>query len=110
MKSLFEVAIEAARPDKADKRLFTLGAVAIRQDGKWIVSHNGSSSHPVYEAHAEARCLRKAGRGATLIVARVRKDGTLGLAKPCRRCQALIKSKEVHAVYYSTNENTFERL
>ncbi len=107
MKSLFEVAIEAAKPQRGDRRGFTLGCVAIREDGKWVMATNGAAEIPQPSSHAEARALRKAGRGATLIVARVKKDGSLGSALPCARCRSLIKSKGVVRVWYSNTLGRF---
>lgn len=104
MKALFDAAVAAAKPHRGDRRGFTLGAIAIRRDGKVVSSANGAAERPQPSSHAEARVLAKAGKGSTLIVARVRKNGTLGLAKPCPACQALIRSKEVEAVYYSVGD------
>ena len=105
MKALFDAAVAAAKPHRGDRRGFTLGAIAIRRDGKWVVATNGAAERPSPSSHAEARVLRKAGYGATLIAARVRKNGTLGLAYPCAACKLLLKSRGVQAVYYSVGDD-----
>jgi len=54
--------------------------------------------------HAEAVVLRRtsAARGATLYVARVRRNGSLGASKPCARCQAALVAAGVHTVVWTT--------
>lgn len=67
--------------------------------------------------HAEVSCLTKAkdldidwGR-ANLFIYRIKKDGSSGLAKPCKGCQALIKSMGIKNVYYSTENGwAYERI
>lgn len=108
MKGLFDVAVAAAKVGKGERH-FSLGAVAIRQDGVWVTAHNGSPPGPEPRSHAEQRCLRKAGQGAILIVCRVRRDGTLGLAYPCAHCRAAIKAKKVKQVWYSTGDWYYNR-
>lgn len=97
--------IEAARKQAAKPGTYQrahLGAIAIRTDGKIVKARNGASTMPVPSLHAEARALRKADRGCVLIVVRIRPDGSLAMAKPCKDCQALIRSKR--AVTYYSNE------
>lgn len=60
--------------------------------------------------HAEVACLTKA-KGldidwsrANLFVYRIKKNGSAGLARPCKGCQALIKSMGIKNVYYSTDD------
>ena len=112
MMQHFDYILQAARAAKRwlnDKRAHAVGAVAIRRDGAVVQSRNGSAQEPIPEAHAEFRVLRKAGRGAIVYVARVRKDGSLGLARPCERCQTLIKQLDAE-VYYVTDDGEVERL
>lgn len=84
-----------------ESRNFTLGCIAKRRDGAMVFSSNGKTKIPAPSAHAEARVLRKAGRGATIWVSRVLHDGAWALAKPCKKCQALIRSYGVERVYYT---------
>lgn len=39
--------------------------------------------------------------GATIYVSRIKKDGTPGLAKPCKDCQALINAVGIKRVFYT---------
>lgn len=107
MKALFSAVIAAARSNKDDERLFRLGCIAIRADGAWVSACNASATQPTPSGHAEVRALRKAGLGATLIVARVKRDGSLGMALPCARCRSMIKAKRVVRVYYSHHDGSF---
>jgi tRNA(Arg) A34 adenosine deaminase TadA len=56
--------------------------------------------------HAEEAAIRRAGDpdGATLYVARIKRDGDLGMAKPCQKCQQIILDTGVHTVVWSTSE------
>lgn len=63
--------------------------------------------------HAEAACIFKMGidkcENGILYVARVKRDGSLGLARPCEECQKLIALVKLKKVVYST-ENGYEVL
>jgi len=86
-------------------RNYLLAAVIKRKDGAVVVSTNALTKLPQPAAHAEARALRKADVGCEMYVARVLRDGTWALAKPCRHCQRLIRSKGVKRVYYTIAPN-----
>ena len=54
--------------------------------------------------HCEEQALKKAGRRAkdkTLYVIRILKDGSIGMAMPCKSCQKLIEKYGIRKVYYS---------
>jgi len=102
--------------DDNDKRNFWLGAVAIRRDGCIVKAKNGAvmansmsnNSTAFPPAHAEARCLKKAGRGAILFVARVnRKTKQLAMARPCHHCVKILYSYEVERCYFSISPNEY---
>ena len=86
---------------------FLLGAVAKREDGAIVVATNLRTQDRVHDAHAEYRVLKKAGTGATLWVARIDRKGQWAMAKPCSRCQALIRNKKVKRVYYTVSPDTY---
>lgn len=62
--------------------------------------------------HAEIDAINKARRKisdeklskSTLIVVRVRKDGSFGMAKPCRGCADCIDHFRINNVYYTLTE------
>lgn len=53
--------------------------------------------------HAEEVVLSRAGdpRGATIYVARLTKSGSMGMAKPCERCQQLLLENGVCTVVFT---------
>lgn len=60
--------------------------------------------------HAEEAAIRRAGDpyGATLYVARIKRGGDLGMAKPCQKCQQIIIGNGVHTVVWSTSDGLFK--
>jgi deoxycytidylate deaminase len=81
-----------------------IGCIAVRKDGAIVSSRNSATRNPTGPApvsHAERKVLKKSGYGATLYVARVRRDGSIGCAKPCARCRASMRSMGVERVYYT---------
>lgn len=113
-----------------------LGAVLIYKGKVMSVGWNSTKTNPLqrqlnkyrgYDVdaseahntlHAEVACLTKArdldidwGR-ASIFVYRIKKDGSSGLARPCKGCQALIRSMGIKNVYYSTDSSgwCFERM
>lgn len=59
--------------------------------------------------HAEESALKRCGnpRRATLYVARVGRNGKIGLAKPCQKCAKLIESHQIRRVYYTVSPDTY---
>lgn len=108
MKKLARLAAEVAGK-RNDHRDHQLGAIGIRSDGAIVHARNLPSDRQNYDLHAEARLAQKLDVGAIVLVVRQRRDGTLGLAKPCKRCQARLRNRGVAAVYYSDN-NEIKRL
>lgn len=66
----------------------------------------------LYGTCAERRVLKNPPKCAImdsiLYVARVKQDNSLGLAKPCSLCEAMIKNRKVKEVYYTTDNGTWE--
>lgn len=84
-----------------------MAAVGVRKDGVVIKSYNGCgrSDGKKPSAHAEARLCRKLGKGAIVYVGRVRRDnGAISMAKPCARCEAVMRNRGVAKVYYTITE------
>jgi tRNA(Arg) A34 adenosine deaminase TadA len=95
------LALAAARPDADTRRCALVGAVGIRRDGAMVSSCNGSARQKTPSRHAEARVVRKCDRGADVYVARVRRDGSVGCAKPCGHCMAAMRARQVRSVTYT---------
>ena len=106
MVALLKKAIQIARENQ-ERKSFYMACVAKRADGAVVSSVNHCVSNQcIPEHHAEARVLRKCDYGAVLYVARVHKDRiTVAQAKPCKRCQALIRHHGVKKVYYTIGPN-----
>jgi tRNA(Arg) A34 adenosine deaminase TadA len=106
---LLDLAAEACEPTQDKVRRAYVGCVAVRaSDGVVVRSRNGSAKRPTASCHAEARAMRKAGWGADVYVARQLKNGQLAMAKPCSRCMAVLRSKGVRLVVYTTGSSTYE--
>jgi deoxycytidylate deaminase len=110
------LAIEQAMLSKSKQRL---GAVLVSGNNVWMGHNDMFRTHPIgrylFEnkwiqvgVHAEMEVLiasKGRAEGATLYVARVKRDGFLGLAMPCRRCKYLIEKAGIRKVYYTVESN-----
>lgn len=69
-----------------------------------LVAHNLALS-----IHAEEDAIRRCGnpKGATLFVSRVGRNGNIGIAKPCKKCQRLIRRNGIKRVYYTVDNSTY---
>ena len=89
---------------KDDCRSFKLGAVGVRNDGTVVYSLNGPAPNKCAQVHAEARLCHKLTPGSTVWVARIRHDGTLGMARPCPTCERRLRSAGVDRVVYTISD------
>jgi len=111
MLNYLKLASEVADLTSDTCRKAFVGAVAVRRDGVIVHSRNGCAQRPdakVPSIHAEARLLRKAGFGCVMYVARVKRDGSLAMAKPCATCEAYLRSRGVKQVFYTISDNDWE--
>jgi tRNA(Arg) A34 adenosine deaminase TadA len=64
--------------------------------------------------HAECNCILNINpsltRGGSIYVARVNRTNQVRMSKPCELCQAVLKFCKIRYVYYTTNEDTIERM
>jgi cytidine deaminase len=107
---------------KQNNEKFKLASI-ITVNGRTVASaFNVSKSHPLQykyakkvgreEAiylHAELLCIIRAkGRGDTLIVARVGKNGEVKLAKPCSICMEAIRHEtDIRVIHYTISDNEY---
>lgn len=99
---------------------FRIGAVLVDRNSILSAKVNSLKSSPGLvpfyrypHFHAEAAAIFAAGDrsiGSDLFVARVRRDNTLAMAKPCKGCQKLIKQYGIRNVYYSVEDGTYVKL
>ena len=110
--------VAEAQPVTAGARI--AAAIVIRND-IIAVGNNQKKTHPFQERfkkndeaiylHAETDCIKNALKHvdqdklskATLYVCRIKKDGTWGLAKPCKGCMKAIATFNIKNVIYSTD-------
>ena len=110
MLYLLQMAYKAANLLADKNRKAIIGAVAVRKDGVIVSSRNGATPNPCGispTCHAERRIMNKCGYGAIIYVARTRRDGSIGCAKPCKRCIASMHSMGVKKVYYTITGNEY---
>jgi len=91
---------------------FALGAVGLRADGALVHSTNkairigrtpsGGAPERLWATHAELRLCRKLDAGATVFVARIARDGTWALARPCPQCLNRLHHQRVRRVFFTT--------
>lgn len=97
----------------------SLGAAILK--GKKVLStgtNNENKTSPKAQnitkrLHAEFDALRhnKSFEGATIYVVRIKKDGSYGMAKPCKHCVKLCRKAGIKKVFYSTqNGIEWERI
>jgi len=86
---------------------FWLGAVGIRTDGARVFSRNGRSPLMGVHHHCEARLCRKLSNGSVIYLARVTRLGEWAMAKPCFRCDRVLRNREIAKVYYTVSPGVF---
>lgn len=108
MKNLLKAA-QIAAESKDRLKNFRLGCVGLRRDGVFVFASNVvAPENPSPSSHAEARVLRKCGKGAIIWVARILRNGTWAMAKPCKNCQSLIKNLGVKKVYFTVGPDEWD--
>ena len=92
----------AAATTKARHKQHRLAAIIIKGGSIIATGHNSECIHA--EESAINRSSKSNIKGCTLVVLRVRRNGTLGLAKPCQDCMGRITIAGIKKVLY-TDEN-----
>lgn len=99
---------------------YRLGAIIVNKKRIEAAKFNCLKTHPKLckyfkypFCHAEASAILSLGldncANKSLYVARVLRDGSWALAKPCKECKKLIEDVGLKEVYYSTSYG-YERL
>jgi tRNA(Arg) A34 adenosine deaminase TadA len=118
---LFEQARRASK--FSDHRQHRVGAAVFYKGEFLAAGFNSYKTHPstfrfpsAFTRHAEIHALLRAKvkkfdlTNATVVVYRETLNGELGMARPCEMCMAKAVELGIREVYYTTNENTYERL
>jgi deoxycytidylate deaminase len=116
IKSRFiDLAIRAAK--KSSHPQHRIGSVLVK--GNKVLSFGFNelkthprSTHPWKSIHSEFATILGLDRteieGSTIYVVRVRKDGTLGMAKPCEFCYKMLTNLNLYSIIYSTDKEFIE--
>lgn len=101
---------------------FRVGAVVANLGAEWTHC-NVRKTHPQLRAHgypewadlhAELGAIMMAGEaecmGATVYVARLKRDGTVGLAKPCSYCMSALYYSGVKRVVWTVGDDKVEEV
>lgn len=72
--------------------------------------HPKGSGHTCHSMHAEHNVLRSSHTADTIYVLRFKKDGSLGMAKPCLECEKKIKASRVRKCFFSNEEGHLTKL
>ena len=97
---------------------FRLGAVLVNKNSIVSVGTNSYKTHLLMSKrtewpylYAEQHAIVRAGvdncEGLDLYIARVKKDNSLALSKPCNVCAELIRDVGIKNIYYSTDTEEF---
>ncbi len=107
--SLFRLAKSVSKLSQHPRH--KLGAVLVVKGKPISVGHNQYKTHPEAKytgLHAEIQALKSSGknviRGSTMFVYREKKDGSLGLSKPCKDCMKELKKFGIKWICYTTEE------
>lgn len=105
----------------ANNQNFHMAAALIRKNKLIAIASNGRVSgriyriyrdnkiHRSYELHAEEAVALEAKAGDHIYVLRVRKDGTLGMARPCKYCLARMLRIGIYNIWYTNRLGEWER-
>lgn len=107
--SIFRMAEEASK--YSSHRQHRIGTVIMIKNRPVAVGFNHSKSHPcmgIKKTHAELSAIlsvknKNRLKGATMVVFRRRKDGSLGNARPCEHCQKLLDQYGFSKFIYTTD-------
>lgn len=102
---MIAAATAAIDDDRTDYRENRLGAVGLRADGVIVCARNVPAHDVAPHHHAEARVARKLTPKSTVWVARIMRDGTWAMARPCSSCQIKLRSAGVKRVIYTISPN-----
>lgn len=121
MPTPYRVALTMAR--KSEYIPYKIGACVSR--GRRVISagYNQIKTHPLMlrfrneyvtglhaEMHACVGVDLDSLNGADIYVVRLRKDGSLGMARPCKLCREYLADMGVRRAYFSTSEEKFDMI
>ena len=113
MHNLVNMAIEQA---KMSTYLYRHGAVVANKGRMLSCGYNKLKTNPkmykqygYWSVHAECAVLMRASAGDTLVVVRIKKNGSLTCSKPCEKCLRFAKDFGIKTVVYSDWDGSIKR-
>lgn len=107
--SIFRLAKNISRLSQRPRH--KLGAVLVVKGKPISVGHNQYKTHPEAKytgLHAEIQAIKSSGKerikGSSIFVYREKKDGSLGISKPCKDCMRQLKEFGVRWVFFTIEE------
>lgn len=102
---ILELAVEQAKKSCHSK--FHHGCVLMKNGKVLSTGYNRDTFRGRASEHAEEAALRdvnlRDSRGSTMLIVRVRADGTLGHSQPCKRCMNILMKRGVSKIIYSSS-------
>jgi tRNA(Arg) A34 adenosine deaminase TadA len=94
------------------KQKHVMGTGYNRKDDPYLRTGMVKKLHPNFGMHAEVAALANVSEtyNADLYVVRLRKDNSIGLAKPCESCYHYLSMMDVKNVIFSDNEGHYHRM
>lgn len=112
-----------ANSSKEDNLRHNHVAIILFQNAPVVVGVNKDRTHPALKIHpygkhnslhAELDACIKLGKDDcsdyTMVVVKMRRDGTIGSSKPCEGCQSVLNQLNFKKVIYSNSFGEFEEL
>lgn len=122
MKSLIKIAHRAAERSTFRQRIGSVlfQGSTVLETGTNQLRHQSAirTGHWPNSLHSEMDIVSKlvrAGRmkqlkGASMLVLRLKRDGSYGLALPCNNCFSVLQSVGIKRIIFSTDDNNFSTL
>lgn len=114
LPKMFRLAAQAAKFSEHKK--YKLAAVLFINGKPVSVGFNHYRSHPliskfssVKTTHAEIDAISNLKynwnmKNSFLVVCRIKKDGSFGLARPCPLCESILRKKGIKKVFFTSDQ------
>ena len=115
------IALATSAALQSEGKQFRVGAALLNKKEVIRTGRNSYKTHPksktrFCQIHAEFDCLIGLSpgdcSGASIFVVRIRRNGTIGMAKPCNWCRELIEKMGIRKIFYTNalGETVWEKV